>query len=309
VAHLLCDLRVDIVVDLKGYTTDARPGICAFRPAPIQVSYLGFPGTMGVDFIDYIIADATVLPFDKQPHYTEKIVHLPDCYQPNDTKRKISEQPMMRRVAGLPDGQFVFCCFNNSWKITPTFFDVWMRLLHRVENSVIWLLTDNAGTERNLRNEAEKRSVDPSRLVFAKRVPPDEHIARYRLADLFLDTLPYGAHTTASDALWAGLPVLTCKGQAFAGRVGASLLRAVGVPELVVSSLPEYEALALKLALEPDFLSQLRAKIARNRDTCPLFNTQRFVRHIEAAYATMWETWQRGEAPQSFRVEPIESSS
>ena len=305
VAKFLNDTHVDIAV-IWTAIRGSRPGIFAHRPAPIQVSYLGFPATMGADFIDYIIADAMVLPVEQQPYYTEKVVYLPDCYQVNDTKRKIAERTPTRQEMGLPEHAFVFCCFNNNWKITPAIFDVWMRLLHQVEGSVLWLLGDNEGAERNLRNEAQRRGIDPSRLVFAGRLPPAEHLARHRLADLFLDTLPYNAHTTASDALWVGLPVLTCKGEAFAGRVAASLLHAVGIPELITSNLEDYQTLALKLARDPALLAEIKAKLVRNRDTCPLFNTERFARHIEAAYTTMWETWQRGEVPKSFSVEPID---
>ena len=248
VAKLLHDLQVDIAIDLKGYTQDSRPGILAYRPTPIQASYLGFPGTMGAEFIDYIIADKTVAPFEHQPFYTEKIVHLPDCYQVNDTKRKIAERMPTRQEAGLPEEGFVFCCFNNNWKITPEVFSVWMRLLHAVEGSVLWLLGDNESAERNLRKEAQARGIDPARLVFAGRLPLEDHLARHRLADLFLDTLPYNAHTTASDALWTGLPVITRLGKSFAGRVAASLLNAIGLPELVTHSIEDYEALALRLA-------------------------------------------------------------
>ena len=289
-----------------GYTQDARPGILAYRPAPIQASYLGFPGTTGAEFIDYIIADKTVAPFEHQPFYTEKIVHLPDCYLVNDTKRNIAEGSPSRQEAGLPEKGFVFCCFNNNWKITPDVFGVWMRLLRAVEGSVLWLLRDNEGAERNLRKEAQARGIDPLRLVFAGHLPlDDDHLARHRLADLFLDTLPYNAHTTASDALWTGLPVLTREGTAFAGRVAASLLYAVGLPELVTHGLEEYEALALKLATDPPSLRSIRRKLEVNRLTHPLFDTDRFRRHIEAAYTTMWETWQRGDPPASFAVEQL----
>jgi predicted O-linked N-acetylglucosamine transferase (SPINDLY family) len=306
VAKLLNDRHFDIAVDLAGYTQDSRPAILAHRPVPIQVNYLGFPATMGADFIDYIIADAMVLPVEHQPYYTEKVVYLPDCYQVNDTKRKIAERTPTRQEMELPEHAFVFCCFNNNWKITPEIFDIWMRLLHQVEGSVLWLLGDNERAERSLRKETQRRGIDLSRLVFAGRLPPAEHLARHRLADLFLDTLPYSAHTTASDALWAGLPVLTCKGEAFAGRVATSLLHAVGIPELITSNREDYQTLALKLARDPALLAEIKAKLVRNRDTCPLFNTKRFARHIEVAYTTMWETWQRGEVPKSFSVEPID---
>lgn len=305
VANLLRDSQVDIAIDLKGYTLDARPEILAFRPAPIQVTYLGYPGTTGSQFINYIIADQVVAPFDHQRFYTEKIVQLPDCYQPNDTKRKVAEHAPTRKEAGLPDDKIVFCCFNNNWKITPATFDVWMRLLSEVKDSILWLLSDNPGAERNLRKEAANRGIDASRLIFAPRLPLDEHLARHKLADLFLDTLPCNAHTTASDALWMGLPVLTCEGDAFAARVAASLLRAIGAGELIATNMEEYEALALKFARDPALLAALKAKILRNRESYPLFNSKRFVQHIEAAYIKMWNTWHRGEPPTSFRVEQI----
>jgi protein O-GlcNAc transferase len=305
-AKLLNDRHFDIAVDMTGYTRDSRPGIFAHRPVPIQVNYMGFPATMGADFIDYIIADAMVLPVEQKTFYTEKAAYLPDCYQVNDTKRKIAERTPTRREMGLPEHAFVFCCFNNNWKITPAIFDIWTRLLHQVEGSVLWLLRDNEGAERNLRKEAQRRGIDPSRLVFAGWLPRAEHLARYHLADLFLDTLPCTAHTTASDALWAGSPVLTCKGEAYPGRVAASLLHAVGVPELITSNFEEYETLGLKLARDQALLAEIKAKLVGHRDTYPLFNTVRFTRHIEAAYTTMWEIWQRGEAPKSFSVEPID---
>lgn len=303
VAQLLRGLEVDIAIDLKGYTNDSRPEIFAHRPAPIQASYLGYPGTMGTPFIDYIIADRIVAPFEHQAFFAEQIVQLPDSYQVNDSKRIIAERTPARRELGLPEQGFVFCSFNNNWKITPAVFDVWMRLLREIEGSALWLLSDNEGAERNLRNEASRRGIDPSRLVFAMRLTPTEHLARHRLADLFLDTLPCNAHTTASDALWAGLPVLTCLGGAFAGRVAASLVTAAGLPELVANDLGEYERLALALARDPARLAGIKARLANGRDTCPLFNAQRFTRHLEAAYTRMWETWQRGEAPKGFAVE------
>jgi protein O-GlcNAc transferase len=302
VAKLLHDLQIDIAIDLMGYTRDSRPGILAYRPAPIQATYLGFAGTMGAEFIDYIIADETVAPFEHQPFYTEKIVHLPDCYLVNDTGRKIPERTPTRQEAGLPQG-FVFCCFNNNWKITPDVFSVWMQLLHAVQGSVLWLSGDNESAERNLRKEAQARGINPARLVFAGRLPLEDHLARHRLADLFLDTLPYNAHTTASDALWVGLPLLTREGTAFAGRVAASLLNAIGLPELVTHGIEDYEALALKLARDPALLAEIKAKLARNRNIYPLFDTERFRRYIEAAYLQMWEIWQRGEQPRSFAVE------
>ena len=252
----------------------------------MQVNWLGYPGTVGAAFLDYIIGDPVVLPFDRQPWYSEKIVHLPRCYQPND-HRRIAEAPVTRAEERLPPTGFIFCCFNAAWKITPVLFDVWMRLLSAVEGSVLWLLDDNDTQRRNLRQAAAKRGVDPDRLIFAGRVPPATHLARHRLADLFLDTLPYNAHTTASDALWAGVPVVTALGKAFPGRVGASLLSAVGLPELIAPDLAAYEALALELAREPDRLAGFCARLDTVRHSAPLYDTDRFARDIEAAFAGM----------------------
>ncbi len=305
VARLLHELQVDIAVDLMGYTLDARFDILAHRPAPIQISYLGYPGTMASNFIDYVIADKIVLPCDQQRFYSERIVHLPECYLVNDSLRKIADSTPTRLEVGLPDEGFVFCCFNNNYKIAAPVFDVWMRLLHAVKGSVLWLLADNASASTNLRKEAAARGIDPARLIFAERLPSEDHLARHRLADIFLDTLPYNAHTTASDALWAGLPLLTCCGETFVGRVAASILNAVDLPELITRSLDEYEALALRLATNSTLLLSIRQKLEQNRLRRPLFDTDRFRRHIEAAYLTAWEIWQRGESPRSFAVEPL----
>ncbi len=302
-AKLLHTLQVDIAVDLMGHTHDSRPGILAYRPAPVQACYLGYPGTMGVPFMDYIIADNIVAPFEHQPFFSEKIVHLPGCYQVNDTKRNIAERTPTRREAGLPEEGFVFCCFNQSWKIAPDMFAVWMRLLNAVEGSVLWLLRGSPGTERNLRSEAQAQGIDPERLVFAALLPSEDHLARHRLAGLFLDTLPCNAHTTASDALWTGLPVVTQMGGAFAGRVAASLLHAAGLPELITHNIADYEALALRLARDPILLESYRQRLNANRLTHPLFDTGRFRCIIETAYLKMWEIWQRGGQPGSFAVE------
>ncbi|MCC6887116.1 MAG: tetratricopeptide repeat protein [Hyphomicrobiales bacterium] len=304
IAVRLAALQTDIAVDLKGYTRDSRPGILAFRPAPIQAQWLGYPGTLGTDVVDYVIANDTVAPVDHAAYYDEHIVRLPDCYQVNDRKRAIAEHTSSRAQAGLPEQGFVFCCFNNSFKILPAMFEVWMRLLRDTPGSVLWLLHDNADAQDNLRAAASARGIDPARLVFASRCGLADHLARHRLADLFLDTLPYNAHTTASDALWAGLPVLTCQGRAFAGRVGASLLRAAGLGDLVTHSLDDYEALARRLASAPAMLADVRSRLAADRLTCALFDTDRFRRHMETAYRTMWETWQRGEPPHGFSVSP-----
>jgi predicted O-linked N-acetylglucosamine transferase (SPINDLY family) len=245
-----------------------------------------------------------VIPQEEEACYSEKVVYLPDCYQVNDSMRRISAQAPTRAEAGLPDRAFVFCCFNNTFKITPDIFDVWMRLLNKVPGSVLWLFAENTAVPRNLGREAEARGVASERLVFAKMIQLDDHLARLKLADLFLDTLPYTAHTTGSIALWAGLPVLTCQGTTFPARVGASLMHAIGLPELITHGLEEYEALALKLAASPALLADIRAKLARNRTTHPLFDTDRYRRHIESAYITMWERAQRGDGPASFEVKP-----
>lgn len=304
-AATIREKKIDILVNLNGYFGRERQGVFSHKPCPIQVNYLGFPGTLGADYIDYILADAQVIPPDEQAFYTEKVVYLPDTYQVNDSRRRIAERTPTRAEVGLPETGFVFCCFNNNYKIMPDVFDVWMRLLNEVRGSVLWLFEDNLAASRNLRREAKRRGVEPDRLVFAARMKPDEHLARHRLADLFLDTLPYNAHTTASDALWAGLPVLTCMGSTFPGRVAGSLLIAVGLPELVTHSLANYEALALELATTPAMLSGIQARLVRNRTNDPLFDTDRFRRHIESAYITMWERVQRGEPPSSFSVRPF----
>jgi protein O-GlcNAc transferase len=305
VAELLRRLEIDIAVDLKGFTQDSRIGILARRAAPIQVSYLGFPGTMGANYIDYILADSTVIPEEHFRFYSERVVWLPDTYQSNDSERFISDRKPTRAECGLPEDVFVFCCFNNTYKISPQIFDVWMRLLAAKANSVMWLIEANS-TAMYLRREAERRSIAPNRLIFAQRMSLPDHLARSKQADLFLDTLPYNAHTTASDALWAGVPLLTCLGETFAGRVAASLLKAVGLSELITTSLEDYEALALKLAHDPAHVAAIKRKLAQNRDTYPLFDTARFTRHIEAAYLTMWDRYQEGEAPKAFAVNRIE---
>jgi protein O-GlcNAc transferase len=293
---------VDILVDLTGYTGNCKPAILACRPAPIQVNFLGYPGTMGADFIDYIIVDQFVVPTDQQPFYTESLVHLPHCYQPSDTTRQIAEPAPSRAECGLPETGFVFCCFNNSYKITPDFFDIWMRLLQAVPGSVLWLVAANALVRDNLRREALRRGVAVERLVFMPPVSLPDYLARLGLADLFLDTLPYNAGATANDALWAGLPVLTCAGETYAGRMAGALLQATGLPELITASLDAYAALALRLAREPNLLGRLRARLERNRHSLPLFDTVRFARDLEAAYRRMWETWRGGQPTAAFAV-------
>jgi predicted O-linked N-acetylglucosamine transferase (SPINDLY family) len=305
ITEIIRNLEIDIAVDLMGYTLGCRPGVFGQRPAPIQVNYLGYPGTTGSAYMDYIIADEIVIPSDQLQFYSENVVWLPDSYQVNDDRRIIAQQRPTRRQCGLPETGFVFCCFNNNYKITPDMFDVWMRLLQEVDDSIFWLPNYNTTSINNLRRAAECRGVAVERLVFADRLPNHyHHLARLQLADLFLDTLPFNAHTTASDALWAGLPVITCLGAAFPGRVAASVLKAAGLDELITASLADYETLALKLARDPALLAGLKAKIAGNRNSCALFNTDRSRRHIEQAYTMMVERQRRGEPPRSFSIQP-----
>ena len=300
-AKLIRDLEIDIAIDLKGYTNESRPAILAHRPAPVQAQYLGFPGTMGVDFIDYLIADRVLIPQSLRPVFSEQIVYLPDSYQCNDDRRDTAGRAPTRYESGLPPG-FVFCCFNSNQKILPDIFAVWMRLLTAVSGSVLWLLEDNQTAARNLRASAQSHGIDPERLIFASHTDPASHLARLRNADLFLDTLPYNAHTTASDALWAGLPLVTVQGTNFAGRVAASVLKAAGLPELVTGSLTEYENTARDLACNPGRLARIRQKLWENRSNCALFDTARFTRNLETAYRTIREKRAEGLPPADFSV-------
>ncbi len=296
IATLLRKLEIDIAIDLKGHVGGARPGILAHRPCPVQVNYLGYPGTMGAEYVDYIIADRIVIPPEDRRFYSEQVVYLPDTYQANNSARAIAPERISRRDSGLPEEGFVFCCFNGNQKILPPVFDSWMRILSHSENAVLWLLQDTEGAAANLRREARSRGIAAERLIFAENERLDRHLARLRLADLVLDTLPYGAHTTASDALWAGVPVLTRIGSSFAGRVAASLLTAVGLPELITQSAAEYETTAENFAAEPALLAKMRDRLTRNRESCALFDTARMTRHLEAAYLQMSQRHQRGEA-------------
>jgi len=303
VAALARNMEIDIALDLKGFSQHLRTGIFARRPAPIQVNYLVYPGTMGAHYIDYMIADATLIPAEHQADYSEKIVYMPHSYQVNDSQRKISDKQYTRKELGLPEKGFVFCCFNNSYKLTPDIFDIWMRLLHKVEGSVLWLLESSAFARKNIISEASARGVAEERLVFAERLDLPEHLARHRLADLFLDTFYVNAHTTASDALWAELPVLTCIGGTFAARVAASLLHALGLPELVTDSHASYEALAVELATNPQKLSAIKMKLSKNRLAESLFNTPLYTRHLEAAYVEMWKRYQAGRVPEHIHIQ------
>lgn len=302
VAELSREMGIDIAIDLKGYTTHCRTGIFSHRAAPIQVNYLGYPASMGANYIDYIIADHIIIPQENQPFFTEKIVYLPNSYQVNDSKRKVSERILTRTELALPENGFVYCCFNNNLKITPQIFDSWARILKAVPGSVLWLLEDNVLAKANLIKEAQSRGLSEERLIFAGRLDLPEHLARHRVADLFIDTVPCNAHTTASDALWVGLPVLTILGETFAGRVAASLLSAIDMPELIAKSLNEYEALAIDLAKNPEKLKVLKEKLQQNRLTSPLFNTQLSTDQIESAYIKMYERYQAGLPPEHLEI-------
>ncbi len=302
VLALAREVGLDIAVDLNGHTGNARTALFAQGLAPVQVNYLGYPGTMGAPFMDYILADATVIPEGAEAAFSEAVVRLPDTYLPTDDRREISETPLTREDAGLPSGAFVFCVFNNGYKIQPEAFAIWMRLLAQLPGAVLWLREEQALATRNLRAAAADHGIDPARLVFAGKVPHPEHLARHRLADLFLDALPYNAHTTAADALGAGLPVLTQAGRAFAGRVGASLLQAVGLPELVTTSPEAHERLALDLATDPARLGAIRQRLAARLPVAPLFDTPRLARAIERAFAAMQARALAGLPPAGFTV-------
>ena len=288
-AKIIYKEQIDILINLNGFFGTGRPVVFSYRPAGIQINYLGFPGTIGSKYIDYILCDQTVVPLESKKFYNEKIIYLPDSYQANDTKRNISDKKFLREELSLPNESFVFCCFNNNYKITPNMFDVWARLLKKIDNSVLWLIEGNPEATENLKKEAKIRNIDVSRLIFAKRMKLEDHLARHKNADLFLDTLPYNAHTTASDSLWAGLPVLTCLGKAFPGRVAASLLRSLDLPELITYSENEYISKAEELALNPEKLTLIKNKLDINKFSQPLFNTELFCRSLESAFKVIFE--------------------
>ena len=289
-AELIHAHQIDILVNLNVFFGRDRNKVFSMRPSPVQVNYLGFPGTMGAPYMDYLIADATVLPPSSQVHYTEKVVYLPECYQPNDTQRVISKRVFTRQELGLPPVGFVFCCFNNNYKITPATFDVWMRILKQVKGSVLWLLQDTLESTVNLQREAAQRGVNPGRLVFAPRMPNDEHLARHAIADLFLDTWPYNAHTTASDALWAGLPLLTFQADTFSGRVASSLLNAVNCQDMVCTTIDSYEAKAIHLATHPDALARSRQALFKGKETGNLYKTALFTLQLEKVFMKMLDS-------------------
>ncbi len=302
-ANRIYEDRVDILVDLMGYTKASRLEICALRPAPIQVNYLGFPGTTGAEFFDYIITDRLVTSEDQADYYSENFVYMPHCFMVSDYTQAISEPDWEKADLGLPEESFVFSSLNQAYKIAPSVFDVWMKVLRQVPKSVLWLGQLNATAEQNLKRQAHEKGVSPERLVFAERVPSkDEHLARLRLVDLALDTSIYNGHATTNDALWAGVPVITLKGSHFASRASASLLTAIGLPELITHSLEEYEALAVHLALDSDELRGIRQRLAKNRLTEPLFDTPLFVRNLEKAYKEMWEISWAGQQPRQIQV-------
>jgi len=282
---------IDIALHRNGHTKGSRTELFQQRLAPVQISYLGYPGTLGADFIDYLVADPVVIPEEERQYYSEKIIYLPDTYQPNDNTRQIAETNTTRADFGLPEEGFVLCCFNQNYKISPQEFDIWMRVLGQVEGSVLWLLKSNRWAEENLKKEAEHRGIDPSRVIFAEKIPHAEHLARHKHADLFVDTFNYNAHTTASDALWSGLPIVTKQGRQFAARVAASLLRAVGLPELITESEGDYERLILELAHDRQRLGAIKETLKANRHTEPLFDTQRYARNLEAGFDRAYDAF------------------
>ncbi|MBT8541540.1 tetratricopeptide repeat protein [Polynucleobacter paneuropaeus] len=303
ISQLSKQKNIHIAIDLKGYTKDSRPNIFSYRAAPVQVNYLGYPGSMMNKSIDYIIADKVLIPETNQKYFSEKIIYLPHCYQVNDSRKFISEKKFSRKEFDLPEDAFVFCCFNNNYKILPETFESWMRMLKKVDGSVLWLLEDNEWARGNLKKEAENFDIDPSRLIFAKRMPLEDHLARHQLADLFLDTSPYNAHTTASDALWAGLPILTLIGNTFAGRVCSSLLMAIDLADLITESREDYENLAIELATDPLRLNSIRERLKQNRTSSPLFNSSLTTKQIEKAFQKILQCSLNGATPENLVIE------
>ncbi|MEI7792958.1 MAG: hypothetical protein WCI57_05740, partial [Candidatus Berkelbacteria bacterium] len=298
IAQLAREMEIDIAIDLSGHTQHSRTGIFSYRAAPIQVNWLGYPGTIGADFIDYIVADKIIIPDQSEKFYSEKVVSLPNTYMVDDSKRIASARVFTREECGLPKNAFVFCCFNNDYKFNPQVLDGWARILLATENSVLWISENNEHFKVNLTTEFEKRGIDSTQVIFAQKVElMADHLARYPLADLFLDTHPYNAHTTTVDSLKAGVPVLTLVGQSFAGRVAASLLNAIGLTELITNTQEEYEALAIELAMNPQKLADIKLKLANNRFTTPLFDAPLFAKNLEAAYIEMYKRYQADLPP------------
>ena len=302
IAQLSRDLKIDIAIDLMGFTEHNRFGIFVERCAPIQVNYLGYPGTIGSDCIDYLIADKVLILDKNKEFYSEKIIYLPNTYQVNDSTQEISKKTFNKKELGLPENSFVYCCFNQSYKISPSIFNVWMRILDSVDNSVIWLLSDNEISKKNLKKELNKKGININRIIFADRMPRPEHLARHKLADLFIDTFPYTAHTTASDALRSGLPLVTLKGQSFASRVASSLLTSIGLSELITENEEEYEELAIKLANNKPLLNDIRNKLNKNIITSPLFNTKVFSKNLEKSYLNIYKKFINNEKPENIEI-------
>ena len=296
--------NIDILIDLNGHTKDRRTGVLCLRPASIQINYLGFPGTMGADYIDYIIADKILIPDKFENFYSENIIRLPHSYMPTDNTRIISNKPVSRKEQGLPEDGIVFCCFNNSYKISSIEFDIWMLIVGRIDNSVLWLNIKNKLVRENICRAAQIRGIDPSRIIFANSLPMEEHLARYALADIFLDTFNFNAHTTASEALWAGLPVVTKLGKSFAARVAGSLLSAVGLDELITHTELEYEELILELALNPKKLKKIKHKLNKNKITEPLFDTELYISHIEQSYLKAYDNYLLGNNTVNINISP-----
>ena len=302
IALLAREHEIDIAIDLKGYTTNGKSGIFAFRAAPIQINFLGYPGTMGADFIDYIIADKVVIPSEQEHNYGEKIIFMPNSYLPNRNDRNISKKILKKSDLGLPENGFIFCCFNSNYKITAKEFDIWVRLLKANDNSVLWLLNSNKWARENLQNEVQERGLDPNKLVFADFISQDEHLARLKFADLFLDTFNVNAHTTAGDALWVGVPVITKSGKGFAARVAASLLTTLDLTELITKTEQEYEDLIMDLVRKPKLLSDIKVKLSKKRLTSPLFNSELFAKHLEESYQMVFKRYFNGKSPQTMVI-------
>ena len=302
IAKISRDLEIDIACDVMGFTKGNKFQIFAEKCAPIQVSYLAFAGTTGANFIDYVIADKTLVSKELQKHYSEKIISLPGTYQVNDSTKKISDKVFTREELGLPKNGFVFCCFNNNYKILPSVFDIWMRLLKKIKGSVLWLLVENLTAKENLKKEAVKRNVDENRIIFAKIMPLADHLARHRCADLFIDTFPYTAHTTCSDALWAGLPVITRVGNSFPSRVSASLLTAIDLPELITHTEKEFEDLAVEFANNKSKLDEIKIKLEKNKISKSLFNTKLYTKNIESSYKIIYDRYLKNLPAENIEI-------
>ena len=302
IAKLSRDLNIDIAIDLMSFTQNNRFGIFVEKCAPIQINFLGYPGTSGSECIDYILADKILIPKKFEKYYSEKIIYMPDSYKLDYQTRKVSDKIFTREELGLPENGFVFCCFNQTYKITPNIFDIWMKILKQVKGSVLWLLEDNPTATNNLKLEANKRNIDSKRIIFAKRMKMSDHLARHKVADLFIDTLPYNAHTTASDGLWVGVPFLTLAGDSFASRVGASMLNALGLPELITYSENEYKNKAIELATNPILLKTIKEKLEKNKISKPLFDAKLFTKNVESAYKKIYKRYNSNMPTENIEI-------